>query len=97
MTWSLSAEAEADLSDAVAFYRARASVAVASGFLTEFARAADLISANPGVGTPTLKGRRIFPMRRFPYSLIYRVIDGDAQVSAVAHQKRKPAFWIERG
>lgn len=96
MTWLLSAEAEADLSDELAFCRTHASVAVANGFLTEFGRAADVVCASPGVGTPTLKGRRVFPMRRFPYSLIYRVIDGEIRVSAVAHQKRRPAFWKER-
>jgi len=97
VSYSLSAGAEADLAEAVAFYRERASDAIARAFLEEFVRAARVVEANPGLGTPTLNGRRIFPLRRFPFSLIYRTVGGELRISVVAHQQRKPGFWKSRG
>jgi toxin ParE1/3/4 len=33
---------------------------------------------------------------RFPYHVIYRVIDNQIQVLAVAHQSRRPNYWYTR-
>ena len=96
MSFILSQEAQADLAEAVSFYKERASATVANAFLTEFERAANLIGASPELGTPTARGRRIFPLRRFPYSLIYAVVGPDVRISVVAHQRRKPRFWATR-
>lgn len=39
---------------------------------------------------------RIALLRRFPYSIIYRVETERIIVLAVAHQKRKPFYWADR-
>ncbi len=39
--------------------------------------------------------RYVFP-NRYPFQLIYRVLDLGIQVVAVAHQKRHPEYWRER-
>ena len=96
MTYFLSPEAEQELTEAAAFYVERASQAVAKAFLAEFVRAAVLLESNPGLGSPSLNGRRIFPLHRFPYSLIYRAADEGIRISAVAHQSRRPAYWKAR-
>jgi plasmid stabilization system protein ParE len=96
VSWKLSPAAEADLADALSFYKERASAAVATAFLTDFTRAASLLDSQPGLGTPMAGGRRVFPMRRFPYSLIYRVSGHDVLIAVVAHQHRKPGFWASR-
>jgi toxin ParE1/3/4 len=97
VNYFLSPEAEEELAQAVAFYVERASATVASAFLAEFTRIAELASAHPGLGTTTSRGRRLMPFRRFPYTLIYRV-DGDAvRIGAVAHQRRRPGYWRARG
>ena len=96
MSFLVSREAQADLAEAVSFYKERASVTVANAFITEFERAANVIGASPELGTPTARGRRIFPLRRFPYSLIYTVAGPDVQIWVVAHQRRKPRFWVTR-
>ena len=97
MTYFLSVEAEQELAEALAFYRERASQVVAAAFLGEFERAAVLLAQNPGLGTPSLNGRRVFPLQRFPYSLIYRNSAEGIRISAVAHQRRRPAYWQSRG
>jgi plasmid stabilization system protein ParE len=33
---------------------------------------------------------------RFPYTLMYRVEDDIILVLAVAHQKQRPEYWIDR-
>ena len=96
MSWFLAAEAERELAEALAFYKERASQAIAKAFLAEFERAATLLVDNPGLGTPSLSGRRILPMQRFPYSLIYRPTAEGIRISAVAHQRRRPAYWQSR-
>ena len=96
MSYFLSAEAEQELAEALAFYKERASHVIAMAFLAEFSRAAALLVENPGLGTPSLSGRRIFPLHRFPYSLIYRADAEGIRISAVAHQSRRPAYWQSR-
>ena len=96
MSFFLSPEAEEELAEALAFYGARASTSVANAFLSEFTRAARLIAANPGLGTPASGGRRLFPLHRFPYSLVYRAMDEGVRIAAVAHQRRRPGYWRGR-
>lgn len=96
MNFFLAREAEEELAQAVAFYNSRASTAVAHAFLVEFTRAARLVAANPGLGTPTTRERRLFPLHRFPYSLVYRVDDEGVRIGAVAHHSRRPGYWRGR-
>lgn len=96
MNWSLSPDAEDELDQAAAYYRDQASVAVAAVFLDEFERAANLIAEYPGLGTPASRGRRLMPLRRFPFSLLYRVADAEIRISAIAHHRRRPGYWRDR-
>lgn len=44
---------------------------------------------------PTLGVRR-FPVKRFPYQIVYVLVDDDVYVIAIAHDERKPGYWIGR-
>jgi len=35
-------------------------------------------------------------IRRFPYSLIYRIEPDEIVILAVMHQKRHPSYWLPR-
>ena len=35
-------------------------------------------------------------LRRFPYKLLYALRGGEAIILAVAHQHRRPDYWIDR-
>jgi len=96
MSYSLSPEAEQELDEAFTYYLENASAKVAARFLDEFVRAAQLIGSNPGLGTATISGRRIFPIRKFPYSLVYRTSDQGVRIGAMAHQRRQPKYWKQR-
>ena len=43
-----------------------------------------------------IKGIRECPVKRFPYALYYRELSESIWVAAVAHQKRRPAYWSRR-
>jgi plasmid stabilization system protein ParE len=96
MKWLLAPGAEAEPAEAANFNGSQASRSVALAFLAEFERVATLLSTNPGIGTPTYRGRQLMPLRRFPYSAIYRE-DGDCiRIGAVAQHSRRPGYWRKR-
>jgi toxin ParE1/3/4 len=35
-------------------------------------------------------------LKRFPFSIIYRIMPTHIDVLAVAHQRRRPAYWLGR-
>ena len=97
MSYFLSPEAAEEISEAVAFYTERASTSVAIAFLAEFTRAARIIAANPQLGTRTSRERRLFPLHRFPYSLVYRAENEGVHIGAVAHHSRFSLAGIAGG
>ena len=92
MTYVLHRLAEQDLGSAFKFYGTNGSVKVALRFLAEFEPVAELIAGNPDMGTPTSDGRRCYPFRKYPYSLIYKPMQGGVRILAVRHQRREPGF-----
>ncbi len=96
MTFSLHPGAEQDIAAALDFYVEHAGLVVARRFLSEFERVAQLLVTHPGFGTPTTKGRRVFPLRFFPYSVVYRSLDASIQIIVVRHQHRKPGYGGSR-
>jgi plasmid stabilization system protein ParE len=92
VTYSLHPGAEQDIADALDFYSERAGQLVAQRFLDEFERVAKLLVAHPELGTPSTKGRRLFPLRVFPYSVVYRSLETGIRIIVVRHQHRKPNY-----
>jgi plasmid stabilization system protein ParE len=96
MTYSLHRGAEQDLFEAAQFYRREGGSRLASRFLSEFERVAQLMFEFPGIGTPTEGLRRVHPLRNFPYSVIYRVTDGQIRILVVRGQLRDPEYGDSR-
>lgn len=92
MTYSLHPGAEQDIADALDFYTENAGLLVTQRFLDEFERVAKLLVTSPGLGTPTTKGRRAFPLRVFPHSVVYRSHEAGIRIIVVRHQHRKPGY-----
>ena len=89
-------EAEAEYEQALAWYLDRSEQA-AMRFEAAFDEAVEAIRAHPSM-FPHLDGvHRSVMLRRYPYSLIYRVNGGTAQLLAVAHSKRRSRYWRGRG
>lgn len=88
-------EALDELRAATEFYAANADTKLARVFLDEFERAVKLVASSPSLGS-VFNGRRRYPMRRFPYSVIYQVTSDTLRIVAVAHQRRRPGYWKKR-
>lgn len=88
-------EAEAELTEAVEWYEARA-----RGLGAEFLRAVEAsvaaIQRNPTRNPLVLGAARRAALRRFPYSLVYLPSDGQILIVACVHTRRDPQRWRGR-
>jgi len=93
MIYSLHPEAEADLREAAEFYQGQAGKRLSQALLAEFESSVSMLLRHPNLGLVWRRDRRRYLMRRFPYSLIYRVVGEEVRILAVAHQSRRPGYW----
>jgi toxin ParE1/3/4 len=86
----------ADLQKAVNFYTAQSSPKLGLTFLAEFERVTNLITLSPHLGAVIRGTRRQYSLRQFPYNVIYQITLDELRVIALAHQRRRPAYWAKR-
>ncbi|MDE0458140.1 MAG: type II toxin-antitoxin system RelE/ParE family toxin [Chromatiales bacterium] len=86
--------AEEEMLEAVRSYESQA-VGLGERFLDEVEGCMDLLLDRPYIGRRIEEFRR-FPLRKFPFSLIYALEDDDLVVVAVAHHRRRPGYWMGR-
>lgn len=86
----------AELGDAAAYYAAQVNADLARAFVDEFERVIRLVSSAPQLGAVFRGNRRRYFLRKFPYSVIYQVAQDELRVLALAHQKRRPTYWVRR-
>ncbi|MDO9312995.1 MAG: type II toxin-antitoxin system RelE/ParE family toxin [Burkholderiaceae bacterium] len=96
MIYELHPDAETELNNAALHYAKEASKAIALAFLAEFERVAELLESNQQLGTKSKGGLRVYPFRRFPYSIVYREVASGPYLYAVAHQRQEPGYWLGR-
>ena len=87
--------ARTEVTEAQSWYGERSAIA-AVGFAREIARAVRLITEAPNRYPLADHGTHRFPLRRYPFSMFYRITDKVIEIVAVAHQKRRPTYWAER-
>ena len=92
MTPTFHPGAELDIAEALDFYAAQAGPLVAQRFLAEVERVVNLLVEYPGFGTPASRGRRVYPLRVFPYSVVYRAGESGIRVLVVRQQHRRPGY-----
>ena len=96
----LTSEANDDLAHAATWYEDRRE-GLGLAFLAAVSRTIDSIAHWPRTGTSIedvradLDARRM-GVRRFPYYLAYVVRHDHVLVVAVAHERRRPQFWLSR-
>ncbi len=88
--------AEQELIDATVYYE-KENQGLGLEYLSEVEHAANLLIRYPNAGSMVRDSVRRLVLPKFPYSLLYRVVDEEMiRVLAVAHHKRKPRYWIGR-
>jgi toxin ParE1/3/4 len=62
----------------------------------EIRRVSAFLCDLPHAGEPLDSRHRRFPLRKFPFGLIYRVDDDLLRIVAVAHRRQRPGYWRGR-
>jgi toxin ParE1/3/4 len=85
-------DAIAEVHEAMGFYLARGDEPLAERFAAVLDAAFELLAATPGVGRQFDRDEsvRAYPLRRFPFLVVYEVADDRIVVRALVHQRRGP-------
>lgn len=65
-------------------------------FFNEVFETIELISQFPQLWSQNSEHTRKAVLRKFPYNLIYSILNNNIYIIAVAHQNRAPEYWIDR-
>ncbi|MCC5622189.1 type II toxin-antitoxin system RelE/ParE family toxin [Nostoc sp. CHAB 5715] len=88
--------AEQELVDIASYYEEQ-NQGLGLDYLTEVQGAINLLMRYPAAGVVVRGFVRRLILPKFPYSLLYRVVDDNLiRILAIAHHKRKPVYWIGR-
>jgi len=95
--FAIHAEAEEEVRVAVAYYQGQRE-GLGREFRREFEEALDRIRRMPqAFAVIDDQGTRKHRFARFPYTIYYVELDDSIWIAAVAHQKRRPGYWSDRG
>jgi toxin ParE1/3/4 len=95
IAYSFHPDAGVELEEAALFYESRVP-GLGKSFSAEVENTISLVRQFPEAGAPDILGCRRVVVARFPYSLFYRQMTDAILVVAVAHQRRRPAYWRRR-
>ncbi|MGH8456594.1 MAG: type II toxin-antitoxin system RelE/ParE family toxin [Stenotrophobium sp.] len=89
--------AEAEYLEAVRFFEEQRA-GLGGDLIREFERIVSLVIERPTAWKLVHpSGIRRIGMTRFPFAVFYRVLpNGRAQVTAFAHFRRRPGYWLKR-
>ena len=96
MIYQFHPEAEAEHLETVAYYETR-QAGLGAFYLAEFESSLQWVCEAPShypiEREPDIRRIRL---RRFPFTILFRESEGTVQVLAVAHQHRRPSYWVSR-
>lgn len=96
MKVSFSPEALAEAEDATRWYRDKGGLTPARAFIAELNRVIDSAREQPKAAATGLSGDSRLHFRRFPYTPVFRIEGQNLRILAIAHQSRRPAYWVGR-
>ncbi len=87
--------ASIELDDAIEYYNMQ-TAGLGIKFLDEVLETITLISRFPLLWSKNTESTRKAVLRKFPFNLIYSILEDKIYIIAVAHQNREPEYWIDR-
>lgn len=88
--------AEAEHLETIQFYESR-STGLGNDYLLEFEQVMGHVVEAPHRHRIERKPNiRKVSLKRFPYGIVYRTLEGYVQVLAVSHKRRRPGYWAGR-
>ena len=95
----ISAEADDELVDAACWYESHRE-GLGDSFLNAVDTTVARIAEAPHVGSmvPAVSDQAIRrrPVQRFPYHIVYMELPDHLRVLAIAHDRRRPGYWMGR-
>jgi len=85
-----------DEAESAARWYAERSGSAAAGFAGEIDAAIAAIEQHPDAWPAYDHGTRHYLLRRYPFSVVYRVESARILIVAVAHGRRRPGYWKSR-
>ena len=87
--------AQYEFDDAIEYYNGQ-SPGLGDQFLLEATNGLQRIQSFPKAWHPYTSNTRRYLTRRFPYSIIYQLLESEILIVAVAHTSRRPGYWRDR-
>lgn len=84
-----------ELDDAIEYYDLQLS-GLGKRFFIDVSETIELISKFPKLFSQNSAHTRKAVLRKFPYNIIYTILNDKIYIIAVAHQNRAPEYWIDR-
>lgn len=86
-----------DIESAIDYYVGEAGAKIATEFYDEFKRCLQIIASYPGSYPVVREDIRRINFRRFPYHVLYQIVDeGYVKILVVKHDRRDPDFGLDR-
>jgi len=95
MNCFLRTEARAEL-EAAAFHYERLREDLGDEFIDDFLLGITEIEESPNRWPEIRQGIRRFRLSRFPYAIVYRVLQTRVDIIAIAHQASREGYWLDR-
>ncbi|MGD8784577.1 MAG: type II toxin-antitoxin system RelE/ParE family toxin [Thioalkalispiraceae bacterium] len=87
--------AQQELDEAIEYFNNEAA-GLGQDFLAEVLKSLDRIGSYPHAWHPCSARTRRCLLRRFPYGVIYQVLENEILIIAVACLHREPEYWQKR-
>jgi len=87
--------AQRELDEAVEYYNAQ-SPGLGEQFLLEVLRTLERIRQDPAAWHPFTQNTRRCQTQRFPYGVVYQILEPEILIVAIAHLHREPGYWRHR-
>jgi plasmid stabilization system protein ParE len=72
------------------------SLGAADRFQRQMETAQTAIQTDPETWPAYLADTRRYRLKRYPYVVIYRILENKIEIMAVAHAHRRPDYWVDR-
>ena len=94
MKYFLSEEAKQELLRSEAYYNEQ-KFGLGFEFIQEVRQGVERVCKEPSIWPEIHKNLQRYYLDRFPFQLIYRIKNQNLEIIAIAHNKKRPRYWLE--
>lgn len=87
--------AATELDETVTYYNSE-HAGLGDDFIIEFVHSLERIKTYPQACQPFTRNTRRCQLRRFPYGIVYQLLETEILIIAISHLHREPGYWKDR-